>query len=439
MLTRLSRSPAHRLPIQAHMHDERNQHHDHLVAMELFRSPLLPVALADETNGKNDADVVADLWRQTKIPEPFLWPLADARPSSERELDAPVVDLGAAMRSGADGDGAGMRRAAAQVAAACESHGFFHVTGHGVDPALARVALDGAAGFFRLPLATKRRAGRAPGDVSGYAVAHADRFAAKLPWKETLSFGYRDDAATFRRNEVVDYFTSTLGSEFKSLGEVYQRYCEAMKEVSLAIMEMLGLSLGLGRSYYRDFFADGCSIMRCNYYPRCPEPERTLGTGPHCDPAALTLLLQDAGVDGLQVLVDGEWRTVRPRPGALVVNIGDTFMALSNGRYRSCLHRAVVHRERERRSLAFFLCPRDDRVVRPPPPLTGAGAGGVEPRRYPDFTWADLARFTQRHYRADARTLDAFARWLGPSLACSAASSSSSQQSQAPAQETIAK
>jgi hypothetical protein len=85
--------------------------------------------------------------------------------------------------------------------------------------------------------------------------------------------------------------------------------------------------------------------------------------------------------------------------------------ALSNGRYKSCLHRAVVHRERERRSLAYFLCPRGDRVVRPPPPPSSSAPA---PRLYPDFTWADLMRFTQRHYRADARTLDAFARWLAP-------------------------
>ena len=98
--------------------------------------------------------------------------------------------------------------------------------------------------------------------------------------------------------------------------------------------------------------------------------------------------------------------------------------ALSNGRYRSCLHRAVVHRERERRSLAFFLCPREDRVVRPPPRLLAVAAREQEqPRRYRDFTWADLARFTQRHYRADTRTLDAFTRWLshGPAQEAAAA------------------
>jgi isopenicillin N synthase-like dioxygenase len=107
--------------------------------------------------------------------------------------------------------------------------------------------------------------------------------------------------------------------------QVYQRYCEKMKELSLTIMELLELSLGVERGYYREFFEDSRSIMRCNYYPPCPEPERTLGTGPHCDPTALTILLQD-DVGGLEVLVDGEWRPVRPVPGAMVINIGDTFM-----------------------------------------------------------------------------------------------------------------
>ncbi|XP_062227706.1 gibberellin 20 oxidase 2-like [Phragmites australis] len=359
------------------------------------------------------AAAVFDLRREPKIPAPFVWPDTDARPTLATELDVPVVDVGMLR----NGDGAGLRTAVAQVAAACATHGFFQVCGHGVDAALALAALDSAGDFFRLPLAEKQRARRVPGTVSGYTSAHADRFASKLPWKETLSFGFHDGAAS---PVVVDYFTSILGQDFEQMGRVYQRYCEEMKALSLTIMELLELSLGVERGYYREFFEDSRSIMRCNYYPPCPEPERTLGTGPHCDPTALTILLQD-DVGGLEVLVDGDWRPVRPVPGAMVINIGDTFMALSNGRYKSCLHRAVVNRRQERRSLAFFLCPREDRVVRPPPTT------GASPRQYPDFTWADLMRFTQSHYRADTRTLDAFTRWLcphGPAQEAAAAATS---------------
>jgi len=106
---------------------------------------------------------------------------------------------------------------------------------------------------------------------------------------------------------------------------VYQKYCEAMNGLSLAIMELLGLSLGVDRNYYRDFFEDASSIMRCNYYPPCEEPSLVLGTGPHCDPTSLTILYQDQ-VGGLEVFVNDKWQAVEPCPNALVVNIGDTFM-----------------------------------------------------------------------------------------------------------------
>lgn len=106
---------------------------------------------------------------------------------------------------------------------------------------------------------------------------------------------------------------------------IYQKYCEAMKKLSGLILELLGISLGVDRSYYKKYFEDGSSIMRCNYYPPCNNSGLTLGTGPHCDPTSLTILHQDQ-VGGLQVFADNKWQSVRPRKDALVVNIGDTFM-----------------------------------------------------------------------------------------------------------------
>jgi hypothetical protein len=163
----------------------------------------------DASAGK--AAAVFDLRREPKIPAPFVWPHDDARPASAAELDVPLVDVGVLR----NGDRAWLRRAAAQVAAACATHGFFQVCGHGVGAGLARAALDGASDFFRLPLAEKQRARRVPGTVSGYTSAHADRFASKLPWKETLSFGFHDGGAS---PAVVDYFAGTLGRDFEAMG-----------------------------------------------------------------------------------------------------------------------------------------------------------------------------------------------------------------------------
>nr|UXL73238.1 2-oxoglutarate-dependent dioxygenase GA 20-oxidase [Jasminum sambac] len=268
--------------------------------------------------------------------------------------------------------------------------------------------------LFDLPMKRKRAVKRKAGSVWGYSGAHADRYSSKLPWKETFSFGDNSESC------VANYFKTQLGEDFEEAGLVYEKYCEAMRKVSLVIMELLAISLGVDRSYYRELFEDGNSIMRCNSYPPCKQAGLTFGTGPHCDPNSLTILHQDQ-VGGLEIFADNKWRAITPRPDAFVVNIGDTFMALCNGRYKSCLHRAVVNEERVRRSLVYFVSPKEDKVLRPPQDLLGSTT-----RKYPDFKWSDLLEFTQIHYRADATTLQNFAQWL---LSCRNDTTSKSLQS----------
>ncbi|XP_052196910.1 gibberellin 20 oxidase 1-B-like [Diospyros lotus] len=339
------------------------------------------------------------LQRQPSLPTEFIWPHLEAV-NTQEDLKEPVIDLQGFLK----GDEAATSQAAELVRAACLRHGFFQVTNHGVDQTLIRAAHRYMDAFFKLPLNHKLKARRKPGCVFGYSGAHAGRYSSNLPWKETFSFGYQESSAPLP--VVVDYFKSVLGDDFEETGWVYERYCEEMKRLSLAIMELLAISLGVEREHYRKFFEDGSSIMRCNYYPPCREPGLTLGTGPHCDPTSLTILHQDE-VGGLQVFANNKWQAVQPRSDAFVINIGDTFTALCNGRYKSCLHRAVVNMERERRSLAFFVCPKEDKVVRPPRDLVDR----EEPRKYPDFTWSDLLEFTQNHYRADVATLQTFIHW----------------------------
>nr|UQE85510.1 GA 20-oxidase 1 [Dioscorea oppositifolia] len=343
-----------------------------------------------------DASILS---HELNIPSQFIWPEEDKpTPEASEELHLPLIDL----QDFLSGDPTAMSDVSRIVGDACERHGFFQVINHGVDHELLRVALLCMDSFFSMPLKDKQKAQRLAGECCGYASSFTGRFSSKLPWKETLSFRF-----SLSPNVVHDYFLQTLGHEFRHFGDVYQRYCEAMSKLSLEIMEVLGVSLGIGKRGFRDFFERNDSIMRLNYYPLCQRPDQTLGTGPHCDPTSLTILHQDH-VGGLQVLSDGKWRTIRPNPNAFVVNIGDTFMALSNGRYKSCLHRAVVNSDETRKSLAFFLCPEMSKIVRPPCSLVDR----EHPRVYPDFTWSALLEFTQKHYRADTKTLDAFAEWL---------------------------
>ncbi|KAJ8765316.1 hypothetical protein K2173_012013 [Erythroxylum novogranatense] len=355
------------------------------------------------TNADNGSGVLVFdtslLQKQVNLPTEFIWPNGDLVLNQE-ELQEPVVDLGGFIR----GDEKETARAAELVRSACSNHGFFQVINHGVEASLIQTVHQEVDKIFKLPLDKKLSLRRKPGGLCGYSGAHADRYSSKLPWKETFSFGYSPNSF---KPVVVDYFKSVLGRNFEVTGWAYQKYCEEMSRVSMLIFELLGISLGIDRLHYRNYFEDGSSIMRCNYYPPCNNSSLTLGTGPHCDPTSLTILHQDQ-VGGLEVFANNKWQAVRPRPDALVINIGDTFMALSNGIYKSCSHRAVVNRERERRSLVFFVSPKEDKVVRPPQDLVCREVT----RKYPDFTWSDLLEFTQKHYRADVATLQSFIQWL---------------------------
>ncbi|KAM3334387.1 hypothetical protein ACQJBY_029045 [Aegilops geniculata] len=345
----------------------------------------------------------AVLSRKDDIPPQFVWP-ADEAPSVDgvEEIVVPVVDL-AGFLAGDGSTGAGGLR---DLAAACEKHGFFQVVNHGVDPALLAKAYRCCDAFYALPLAEKQRAQRRLGENHGYAGSFVGRFGSKLPWKETMSFNC--SAAPEGARKVVDYFFGVLGEEFRYMGEVWQEYCDEMTRLALDVTDVLAACLGLGRGSLRGFFAGDDSLMRLNRYPTYQQPHLTLGTGPHHDPASLTLLHQD-DVGGLEVFTSGAWRAVRPRSDAFVVNIGDTFSALTNRRHISCLHRAVVNSSLARRSLTFFLNPQLDRPVAPPTELLAIDG---RPRAYPGFTWREFLEFTQKHYRSDWRTLDAFAAWI---------------------------
>ncbi|XP_051132798.1 gibberellin 20 oxidase 1-D-like [Andrographis paniculata] len=343
------------------------------------------------------------LQHQSHILPQFIWP-DDEKPCAEvpPRLDVPPIDVGGFL----SGEPEAVSDAIRLVDKACRKHGFFLVVNHGIDMKLIEAAHHCASFFFEMPIDEKERALRKPGDYRGYASGFTNRFSSKLPWKETLSFQCSADRH-HHSNTVEKYFHDVLGEHYTAFGRVYHKYCEAMNSLSLTIMELLGLSLGVGKSYYRDYFEGNDSIMRLNYYPPCQKPELVLGTGPHCDPTSLTILHQD-NVDGLQVFVDEKWYSIAPNLQAFVINIGNTFTALTNGIYKGSLHRAVVNRAIPRKSLAFFLCPRMDQIVSPPKELACKG----NPRIYPDFTWKAFLEFTQKHYRSDMQTLEAFVNWL---------------------------
>lgn len=105
--------------------------------------------------------------------------------------------------------------------------------------------------------------------------------------------------------------------------------------------------------------------MKINYYPPCPQPNMAVGVPAHTDVSALSFILHNM-VPGLQVYYGDQWVTVGCMPDAIIMHVGDVIEILSNGRYKSVLHRVLVNREKVRISWAVFCEPPPDKIVLKP-------------------------------------------------------------------------
>ncbi|GMP54333.1 hypothetical protein CsSME_00019537 [Camellia sinensis var. sinensis] len=103
---------------------------------------------------------------------------------------------------------------------------------------------------------------------------------------------------------------------------VTKEYLEELWQLALKIAGALSEDLGLDRDYIEKSLGEGCQIAAFNYYPPCPEPDRTLGLAAHSDHGGVIILMEN-DVAGLQVKHNHKWVFVPHVPGSFVVNIGD--------------------------------------------------------------------------------------------------------------------
>jgi gibberellin 3-beta-dioxygenase len=143
-------------------------------------------------------------------------------------------------------------------------------------------------------------------------------------------------------------------------------------------------------------------VVSCRY-PRCPDPRRALGLIAHTDSGFFTFVLQSL-VPGLQLFrhAPDRWVAVPAVPGAFVVNVGDLFQILTNGRFHSVYHRAVVNRDLDRISLGYFLGPPPHAKVAP---LREAVPPGRTPA-YRAVTWPEYMGVREKAFATGASALN---------------------------------
>lgn len=169
--------------------------------------------------------------------------------------------------------------------------------------------------------------------------------------------------------------------------ETCQEYSKKIRELANELFNAIGMSLGLKENYIHEAMELelGSQLMVINYYPPCPQPELTIGLPPHSDHGLLTLLNHN-GLGGLQVMHNGKWVPINPLPDSIIVNLGDQMEILTNGIYKSVIHRAMVNNEATRISLGTANGPPLDFIVGPAPELVESK---TRPAAYREITYRE--------------------------------------------------
>lgn len=178
-------------------------------------------------------------------------------------------------------------------------------------------------------------------------------------------------------------------------------YVKEVQVLQEQLMEAVLESLGLNADYLKKEIEGGSQVAAVNCYPPCPEPELALGMPPHSDFGSLTILLQSC--PGLQIMDHNKnWLSVPIVEGALIVQVGDQIEVMSNGKYKSVVHRVTLAKEKNRLSIACLHSLALDKKMGPAPKLVDE----QHPKSYKFFSFKEFLDFISSNDFTKGRFID---------------------------------
>jgi isopenicillin N synthase-like dioxygenase len=267
----------------------------------------------------------------------------------------PVIDISAL--GGADL--AAERDVVARLRAAASEVGFFHVSGHGIAPAVIDRLRVASQRFFAQSL--KRKMANyigLSGNHRGYVPEGEEVFAENTKDRKE-AFDLALDLAAERVPDDHPMLGPNQWPAIPGFREEVMAYYAAVFAAGRRLLRGLAMALGQPADTLDHLVLAPPSQLRLIHYPEQSGPEQSggdvadvPGMGAHSDYECFTLLLATA--PGLEVMNQaGEWIDAPPVPGALVVNIGDMMEFWSGGEFVATSHR-VRKVAQERYSFPLF-------------------------------------------------------------------------------------
>lgn len=249
-------------------------------------------------------------------------------------------------------------RVAKEITHACETIGFFYITGHGISEDLRARMFNHSFEFFRMPYDEKEKS-RATQDWNRGWIYAGNR--ENLNANSRVFEQYRiqrefdpSDPALKSGNPLFQ--PNRWPEQLPEFSEDAITYYNALSNLGAEMLRAMALGLGLPENRFEEYFRKPICQISLMYYPSLPEGagNEIKNLSAHTDEGPVVILAQGE-VGGLEVKnLDGEWLAAPPVPGAFTVNIGNMMMWWSNGRFKSTLHRVRNTSSQERVSIPFF-------------------------------------------------------------------------------------
>ncbi|CAM8942578.1 unnamed protein product [Rhodiola kirilowii] len=240
---------------------------------------------------------------------------------------------------------------------ALNSWGCFQAVNHGMGISLMEKTREATKSFFATDKEEKHKYARPDNDIEGYGNDMIFAEEQILDWTDRLYL------TVMPLNERKLQYWPQNPPNFR---DVLDEFAKASEQIGEVVLKALAVSLGLDEHCFLEMYGKSPKMYaRFNFYPPCPRPDLVLGVKPHADGSALTILLQDKNVEGLQVQKNGQWFRVATIPDALLINVGDQMEIMSNGYFWSPMHRVSTNESKERISVAVFCIPDAESEIEP--------------------------------------------------------------------------
>ncbi|XP_010546539.1 PREDICTED: 1-aminocyclopropane-1-carboxylate oxidase 3-like [Tarenaya hassleriana] len=278
----------------------------------------------------------------------------------------PVIDLSKL-------DGEERAQTMAKIDDACENWGFFELVNHGVPLELMDRIEKMTKEHYRKCLEQRFQE-----MVQTKGLDAVQNEVNDVDWESTFFLRHLPESNLYDIPDLSDEYRAAM-----------KDFAKRLENLAEELLDLLCENLGLEKGYMKKVFngTKGPTFgTKVSNYPPCPKPDLVKGLRAHTDAGGIILLFQDDKVSGLQLLKDGNWIDVPPLKHSIVVNLGDQLEVITNGKYKSVMHRVMTQTDGNRMSIASFYNPGNDAEIFPAPTLV------EEDSDYPRFVFDDYMK-----------------------------------------------